>query len=83
MTEPLRARDVRVGDVLPDGSTVYKTSSGSRGYNILSRFPNGELKRVQYAPDTIIPGPDDRHPSRFEAGHPWTRKGRLRRPRQE
>lgn len=70
---------MRVGDVLPDGSTVYKTTPSSRGYNILSRFPNGELKRMQYAPDTIIPGPDDRYPSRFEGGHPWARKGRLTR----
>ena len=83
MTEPLRARNVRVGDVLPDGSTVYSVKLCTRGYNILSRFPNGELKRIKYAPDTIIPAPDDRHPSRFEGGHPWARKGRLRRPRQE
>lgn len=79
MTEPLRARDVKVGDVLPDGSTVYSVTSSARGYNILSRSPDGSTKRKQYAAQTIMPGPDERHPSRFEGGHPWARKGRIRR----
>lgn len=79
MTEPQRARNVQVGDVLPDGSTVYSVKSTARGYDILSRLPDGGTKRRQYAPETIIPGPDDRHPSRFEGGHPWARKGRIRR----
>lgn len=70
---------MRVGDVLPDGSTVYSVNHGARGYTILSRLPDGSLKRKRYAPQTIIPGPDERHPSRFEGGHPWARKGRIRR----
>lgn len=77
MTEPLRARDVQVGDVLPDGSTVYSVNPSSRGDNILSRFPDGRTQRKQYAVQTIMPGPDERHPSRFEGGHPWARKGRA------
>jgi hypothetical protein len=70
---------VKVGDVMPDGSTVYKADRSVRGYNILSRYPDGSTKRRQYAPDTIIPDPGERHPSRFEGGHPWTRKGTLSR----
>lgn len=77
MTEPKRAKDLRVGDILPDGSIVTRIAPGARGYNINVRRPDGSDKRMQYAPDTIIPGPDDRHPSRFENGHPWARKGRL------
>lgn len=70
---------MKVGDILPDGSTVYSVNPGARGYNILSRFPDGRTRRRQYAAQTIIPGPDERHPSRFEDGHPWARKGRIRR----
>lgn len=77
MTDPKRAKDLRVGDVLPDGSVVTRIAPGARGYNINVRRLDGSAKRMQYAPDTIIPGPDDRHPSRFENGHPWARKGRL------
>lgn len=79
MTEPQRARDVRVGDVLPDGSKVYHVGRGVNGYNIYAHLPDGSRKLRRYAPDTIIPGPEDRHPSRFEGGHPWDRKRRSTR----
>lgn len=79
MTEPKRARDVRIGDTLPDGSVVYSVNPGSRGYNILSLRPDGTRKRSKYAAETIIPDIDERHPSRFKEGHPWARKGRIRR----
>jgi hypothetical protein len=76
LTEPKRARDLQVGDVMPDGSTVTYIAPGVRAYNIRARRPDGTIRRIRYAPQTIIPGPDERHPSRFEGGHPWTRKGR-------
>lgn len=79
MTEVKRARDIRIGDVLPDGSTVYSANPGVCGFNILSKTPDGKKLRKQYAAETIIPGPDERHPSRFEEGHPWYRKNRYRR----
>lgn len=79
MTEPKRARDVQIGDVLEDGSVVYSVNPGARGLNILSKRPDGSLRRSKYAGETIMPGPDERHPSRFKEGHPWARKGRIRR----
>lgn len=82
MTGPKRARDVQVGDVLPDGSTVYSVNPSPRGYNIRSRWADGRTKRRQYAPETIVPEPDNRHPSRFEGGHPWARKARISRSQQ-
>lgn len=76
MTEPKRARDLRVGDVLPDGSVILRINPGTSGLNIHARRPDGTAKRIRYLSETIVPGPDDRHPSRFESGHPWDRKGR-------
>lgn len=76
MTEPKRARDLQVGDVLPDGAVVLRINPGTRGYNIHARRLDGTDKRMRYAAETIIPGPEDRHPCRFEGGHPWNRKGR-------
>lgn len=76
MTEPKRARDVQKGDVLPDGSTVYRIHHGETAYNIHVRRPDGTRKMMRYAPNTIIPGPEERHPSQYEGGHPWSRKGR-------
>lgn len=68
-----RARDLQVGDVLPDGSRVVSTTIGTRGYNIRVVQPDGTKRRLRYAPETIVNGPDDPHPSRFANGHPWDR----------
>lgn len=76
MSEPLRARDVKAGDVLPDGRTVERVAPGSRGLNIIVRDAEGRKRRMKYAPDTIMPGPGE-HPSSFENGHPWDRKART------
>lgn len=75
MTAPKRARDLRVGDILPDdGSVVRHIGPGSRGLSIRARRPDGTLRRMAYAPDTIMPTTPEEHPSRFESGHPWDRK---------
>lgn len=78
MTEPKRAKDVQVGDVLPDGSKVYHVSKSARGYNIYVRLADGSRKRMQYAAQTIMPAPGE-HPSQFAQGHPWDRKSRSSR----
>lgn len=75
--EPKRARDVKVGDTLPDGSVVYHVApNSSHGYNIRSRRADGSMRIMRYASETVIPNPGDRHPSRFVGGHPWDRKSR-------
>lgn len=73
MTEPKRARDLVVGDVLADGTTILRIAPGARGLNMIGRTPEGQRKRLRYAPDTIMPGPGE-HPSSFVGGHPWDRK---------
>jgi hypothetical protein len=79
--EPKRARDIRVGDTLPDGSRVYRIAAGTRGLNIRARRTDGSIRVIRYMPETIIPGPGDRHPSRFADGHPWDRKGKAYLPK--
>jgi hypothetical protein len=67
---------LKIGDILPDdGSIVYYIAKSARGHNIRSRRLDGTIRRIRYSPQTILPGPDERHPSRFEGGHPWNRKG--------
>lgn len=80
MTEPKRARDLRVGDTPPDGDgVIYRITTTVRGLNIWLRRPDGTRRRMKYMPDTILPNAAGQHPSRFEAGHPWTRKGVYQR----
>lgn len=76
MTEPVRARDLKPGDVLPDGATVLRVAPGSHGLNITALDPDGRKRRMKYAPDTIMPGPGE-HPSSYAQGHPWDRKART------
>ena len=80
MTERKRARDLKIGDTVPDGDgVVYRITSTLRGLDIWARRADGSRRRMKYMPDTILPTDGTRHPSRFEAGHPWTRKGVYQR----
>jgi hypothetical protein len=76
VSERKRARDLKVGDVLPDGATVQRIAPGSRGLNIIVRAADGTKRRMKYAPDTVMPEPGE-HPSSFADGHPWDRKRRA------
>jgi len=69
----MRAHEVQPGDVLPDGRRVLKVSRTDRCIYIYVSGEGPRPKRLRYAPDTIMPGPDERHPSRYENGHPWYR----------
>jgi hypothetical protein len=70
----MRARDVKTGDTLPDGRQVVRVSSTDRGVYIVVRSEeNGPTTRLRYQPDTIMPEAGQRHPSRHENGHPWSR----------
>lgn len=82
MTGAKRAGDLHVGDVLPDGAVVYRITPSARGLNIRARRPDGTAKLMRYRPSTFLPTPSGELPSRFETGHPWTRKGIYRRKQQ-
>jgi hypothetical protein len=69
----MRARDVTPGMILPDGRRVTKVSRTDQCVYIFVTTGTGLPKRLRYQPDTIMPGPDDRHPSRYPEGHPWKR----------
>lgn len=68
----MRAGDVKVGDVLPDGRVVVKVNRTDRALYIFVR-DGDRTKRLRYQPQTIMPTVDQRHPSRFVGGHPWAR----------
>jgi hypothetical protein len=68
----MRAHEVQAGDILPDGRRVLKVSRTERCLYIYVPGEGSRPKRLRYAPDTIMPGPDERHPSRYTQ-HPWTK----------
>ena len=68
----MRASEVRSGDTLPDGREVMKVSRTDKVIYIYVRGEQGRRVRLRYQPDTIMPKPGERHPSRYAGGHPWT-----------